>query len=192
MLYLFQNLPIEISDKQFNEWNKLLSRYIWHGRKPRIKFQILQLTKRRGGLALPCLKDYYKAAQLRILYYWCNSDYQARWKEIEESVSGAVPIQARLGDKRLIKNLVEIGNNWINLPLKVWLNVITKNRLLEEIKILKWCSYDIDFTPNKLDASYKGWAHRGLSSYCTFFDQGKTKDFQTLKGLHGLKNTDFF
>lgn len=192
ILYLFQTLPIEITEKQFNEWDKLLSRYIWHGRKPRIKFQTLQLTKGRGGLALPCLKDYYKAAQLRILYLWCNSDYQARWKEIEESVSGAVPIQARLGDKALIKKLLLMGNRWINLSMKVWLNVITKNNLSEEIKVLRWCSYDTDFAPNKMDVRYKGWAQQGLTSYCTFFDQHTLNEFQTLKTVNGLKNSDFY
>ena len=29
------------------------------GKKTRIRFQTLQLTKNKGGLALPCLKDYY-------------------------------------------------------------------------------------------------------------------------------------
>ena len=80
ILYLFQSLPIEIHDKQFNEWDKLISRYIWQGKKPRIRFQTLQLPKNRGGLALPCLKDYYISAQLRILFCWCASDYKARWK----------------------------------------------------------------------------------------------------------------
>ena len=126
ILYLFQTLPIEINDKQFNEWDKLLSRYIWQGKKPRIRFQTLQLSKNKGGLALPCLKDYYVSAQLRILFCWCVSDYKARWKEIEENISGTMPIQARIGDKRLIKSLMETGNKWINLSLKTWLNVITR------------------------------------------------------------------
>ena len=131
--------------------------------------------KNEGGL---CLKDYYISAHPKISYSWCNHDYQARWKEIEEKVSGAVPSQAHLGDKRLIKNLMEGGNTWINLSLKIWLKVINKNNLLEEIKILNWCSHDLDFISYKLDVSYKGWAHRGLSAYCTLFNQGTLSDFR--------------
>lgn len=48
--------------------------------------------KNKGRLALSCQKDYYISAQLKILYWWCSSDYQARWKEIEENMTGAVPI----------------------------------------------------------------------------------------------------
>lgn len=107
-------------------------------------------------------------------------------------MSGEIPIQARIWDKRLIRNLMESSNKWINLCLKTWLNNINKSGLLEEIKILRWCSHDPDFIPNKLDVSYKGWANRGLSSYCTFFNQGAVSSFEALKRLHGLNNSDFF
>lgn len=62
LLYLFQSLPIEFSDQYFQEWDKLISRYIWQGKKPRIKYHYLQLTRESGGVALPSLKDYYIAA----------------------------------------------------------------------------------------------------------------------------------
>lgn len=190
-ILLFQTLPIEINDKQFNEWDKLLSRYIQQGKKLRIRFQTIQLSKNKGGLALPCLKDYYISAQLRILFCWCVSDYKARWKEIEENISGTIPIQARIGNKRLITCLMETGNKWINLSLKTWLNVITRNNMLEEVKILKWCCYDLDFAPNEMDVNYKGWVSRGLSSYCTWFNQTTLKSFQILKRLRCLNNCDF-
>lgn len=31
LLYLFRNLPIEVSDYQFIEWDKWISRFIWQG-----------------------------------------------------------------------------------------------------------------------------------------------------------------
>lgn len=97
ILNLFQTLPIEINDKLFHERDKLISQYIWQGKKPRIRFQTLHLPKNKGGLALPCLKDYYLPAQLRILFCWCVSHYKARWSGIEENISGTIPIQARFG-----------------------------------------------------------------------------------------------
>lgn len=42
------------------------------------------------------------AAQLRILFCRCAPEYKPRWKEIEENIAGMVPIEAKLGDKRLI------------------------------------------------------------------------------------------
>lgn len=53
VLYLFQSLPLEAPEKQFQEWDRLISRYIWAGKKPRIQYKILQLSEEKGGLALP-------------------------------------------------------------------------------------------------------------------------------------------
>lgn len=69
------------------------------GEKAENCLKTLQLSKEKGGLALPCLKEYYMSAQFRTLGCWCNPEYLARWKEIEISFSGDCPIQARLGDK---------------------------------------------------------------------------------------------
>ena len=43
LLYLFQSLPIEIPEKQFRLWDKIISRFIWSGHRPRIKFETLQI-----------------------------------------------------------------------------------------------------------------------------------------------------
>lgn len=67
-----------------------------------------------------------------------QSRLPGNWKEIEEKMS--VQIQACFGVKRLIKNSVETGNKLINLSLKNWLNIINKNGLFQEMKVLNWFS----------------------------------------------------
>lgn len=62
LLYLFQSLPVEVTEGEFREWDKMISRYIWQGQRRRIRYRTLQLPKNKGGLALPCLKSYYQAA----------------------------------------------------------------------------------------------------------------------------------
>lgn len=52
LLYLFQSLPVEIPTTQFMEWDKLISRFLWQGRKPRVRYKTLQLRKEKGGLGL--------------------------------------------------------------------------------------------------------------------------------------------
>lgn len=69
LLYLFLSLPVEIPLKQFREWNKHISRFIWNKQRPRVKFSTLQLPEEKGGKALPSLRDYYLAAQLRPLRF---------------------------------------------------------------------------------------------------------------------------
>ena len=65
LLYLFHSLPVEVPDTDFKEWDKLIFRYTWQGQRPRIRFKTLQLPKNRGGLALPCMKSYYQAYQIK-------------------------------------------------------------------------------------------------------------------------------
>uniref|UniRef100_A0A3B3B8H2 Reverse transcriptase domain-containing protein n=1 Tax=Oryzias melastigma TaxID=30732 RepID=A0A3B3B8H2_ORYME len=48
-LYLFQTLPVELTDQDFAEWDKLVSRFIWQGKRPRVRYRTLQLPKEKGG-----------------------------------------------------------------------------------------------------------------------------------------------
>lgn len=43
-----------------------------------MRLKTLQLVKEKGGLALPCVKDYYTLAQFRTIVCWCNTEYEAR------------------------------------------------------------------------------------------------------------------
>lgn len=75
ILNLFQSVSIENPDRYFVEWDRTLSRFIWAGKKPRVKFKTLQLPKDKGGLGIPCLQDYYRATQIRNLVGWCKPGY---------------------------------------------------------------------------------------------------------------------
>lgn len=43
LLYLFQSLPVKIPVEKFKDWDRLISRFIWNGKRPRIKYSTLQL-----------------------------------------------------------------------------------------------------------------------------------------------------
>lgn len=54
-MFLFQNLPVILKKNLFQELNKLTSgwgKFIWVGKKTRIRFKYLQDDKARGGLTL--------------------------------------------------------------------------------------------------------------------------------------------
>lgn len=100
LLYLFLSLPISIPQTQFSEWDKYISRFVWEGKRPRVRYTTLQLTKEKGGMSLPNLKEYFRAAQIRQITYWCSDDYGARWKDVELSTLN-VPIQTNMGIKKI-------------------------------------------------------------------------------------------
>ena len=77
----------------------MISRFIWQRKKPRVCFKTQQLSKEKGGMSLPCLENYYKAAQLQYLVCWCINDYEAKWKELEINQLD-IPLQSLLGDTK--------------------------------------------------------------------------------------------
>ncbi len=170
LLFLFQSLPIEIPSKQFNNWNKMISTFIWGKQKPRIRFQTLQLPKDRGGRALPCLEDYYKAAQLRSLVYWCDLKYEAKWKDLEQNQI-EIPLQALPGERTLQKKYLEKLNTWTTVPLNIWYKQLKNEKFETNARILRWIAYDQEFTPAKLDNRFKHWITKGVASYCMISDK---------------------
>ncbi len=70
-----------------------------------------------------------------------KSFYQARWKDIAIGWFDEIPIQAIIAN--LIKN--KKGNQWIEVTLKNWFEIIKDYKLKDYVNVLKWASYDSDF-----------------------------------------------
>jgi len=78
LLYLFRSLPIFLPKCFFQSTNRLLSSFIWGGKKPRITIrrELLERPKKDGGLALLNLLNYYWAANLQNVVYWFHSSHR--------------------------------------------------------------------------------------------------------------------
>ena len=118
LLFLFQLLPVEVPTQQFNEWNPTISRFIWQNKKPRIRYKTY-LPKNKGGMSLPHLEDYLKAAQLQYVVYWYKEDYDAKWKELELNQLD-IPLQPLLGDKTLKTIYSSELSDLTKIPLNIW------------------------------------------------------------------------
>lgn len=123
-LYLFQTLLLQINQKDFIERDKTISRFIWQGRRPRIRYKTLQLPKENGGWGLQCLKRHYTSAMIRAVLHWCDPSYIAAWKEIESKTISNMHIQAVLADKNLQDYISEIRNPLVKTTLEVWKMVV--------------------------------------------------------------------
>lgn len=137
ILYPFHSFPLKIPQERFQIWDKMISRFIWNGRRPIIKYSTLQLPKDKGGLSLPNLKDYYQATQLGPILKWCDENYCARWKDIEKTVL-QFPIQSLVDDIKLRKKLQGSIDPITAHTLDVWTDIIKKYKLGREMQLLKW------------------------------------------------------
>ena len=150
LLYLFLSLPVRIPESQFSAWDKMISRFVWAGARPRVRLKTLQLSKEEGGLALPNLKAYYYAAQLRNIVYWCSSNYYiARWKVIELHLC-RVPPQSMLSE-----NVYKGDNFIIKETFDVWHEVVKKYKLTGDSKLLVWPTQTPKFKPGVMDTTYE-------------------------------------
>uniref|UniRef100_A0A670HXI2 Reverse transcriptase domain-containing protein n=1 Tax=Podarcis muralis TaxID=64176 RepID=A0A670HXI2_PODMU len=74
MIFLFQNIPVIRGTTMFKEWQRTLSRFIWQGKRARIKFKLLTDRRERGGFAVPNLQLYYEASCLCWIKEWIVLD----------------------------------------------------------------------------------------------------------------------
>lgn len=190
LLYFFQSLPIHIPDSQFREWDRAISRFIWNGRPPRVRYKTLQLPRGSGGMGLPCLKDYYLSAQIRPLLLWCNQEYYAKWKVIELSLLDR-PLQSLLGHTLATKYL-DIQSQWVRHSIETWFGLVKKLNIQDEIRILTWPIYDPDFKPAVNDGGFTRWARNGITALCKLIENQVLIDFETMSGRYDLGRQDFY
>ena len=129
---------MEVPSKHFSELNKIISRFIWQGKKIGI---YVKLPKEEGGMVLPKLKAYYSAAQIKPLINICTPTYQARWKDIELSLINDPPISAVLPHKNLAGFIHDVKNPFLKAQLKIWNTVRDEYKLEDKLQMIHWCVY---------------------------------------------------
>ena len=179
--YLFQLLPLEVPQKEFNEWDGLISRFIWNSRRPRVRFKSLQLKKTYRY----SLQDYYYVAQLKPLICWCTPSYESKWKTMEISQL-RIPIQTILGNKNQAERNYFRLNQWTLFTVQLWFKILRKLRLEKQAGVLSWVAYDPDFESARLDGRFKVWAIRGITSFCSVTSNGQFKSYQEISETFGL------
>ena len=79
LIYRFNAIPVKIPTSYFVNIDKLILKFMWKGKRPRMINTILKEKNKVGGLALPNFKTVYKYIVIKIVWYWQKVD-----KEINE------------------------------------------------------------------------------------------------------------
>ena len=83
-LYLFQSIPLSPPPAFFYNMRKTFTNFIWNKKRPRLLLTLLYLPYDRGGLQLPNLLWYFRAAQIRSALFWFSNPSNQPWVQIEE------------------------------------------------------------------------------------------------------------
>lgn len=73
ILYPLQMLEIFLSKKKVKEIERDISTFIWNSKKSRMRMDVLQLPKEKGGLTFPNIRMYSWACHGRIIREWIQA-----------------------------------------------------------------------------------------------------------------------
>lgn len=173
----------------FDILDRLISRFIWQGRRPRVRLKTLQLPKEVRGLNLPCLKSYFFAAQLKPLVAWVTNDTSTRWLNLEISQCEYALQQLVFSNISLKSCKVSV---WSKNTAQTWRDVQKKHKLANPTSSLTLIKSTPDFKPLQLDVRFKQWAKCGLTYIHQLIESNRVKSFSQIKEEFKLPNTDFF
>lgn len=80
-----QAIPIRIPVDYFNQIRTAFIHFLWAGKKPHLHRVVLSLPKLNGGLAMPDLRNYYRASHLSRLIDWCRHANTKLWTRLEQA-----------------------------------------------------------------------------------------------------------
>ena len=81
---MLQCLPIAIPQKYFRRFDQICKKFLWNGKRARIKLEKFQVPINKGGVGLPKLALYHYAFCLRHIAQWTLPPERAPpWFEIE-------------------------------------------------------------------------------------------------------------
>lgn len=190
--FLFFMIPFTPPPKYFKELNSAVSRFVWNGRQPRIRFSVLQRTKLEGGLALPNFQIYYWAFQIRAIRTWTDKDSKVPWRSIESAIVHPHRLQDLPFTGLGRRNSHHKFGNVISSTLAAWYSAekaIGHSKKLSQQSPL-W--NNAHFLSDQQPFVYPLWQSKGVSTFSNIFDGTGLRTFQDIQAEYSLPGFSFF
>ena len=176
----------------FHKTDTIISNFIWNKKTPRIRKQFLQRPKARGGLALPNLRFYYWATNLRIIQSWLQSDSQHSlpvWLEREAASCSPVSLSALAHSPIKTPSSAYTKNVIVKASLNIW-NQFRRFFDLQTYSTLAPLTANHVFPPSLVDGAFTIWFNQGIKTFKDLYNTFAS--FQQLSDTFALPRQHFF
>lgn len=189
-LYLFQCVPLYLPKSFFKSLNKVLLSFIWDGKKPRIRLELLQRPKKQGGLALPNFCHYYWASNIQKVMYWLHLP-NADWCHLEATSCTSTSLRA-LVTSSLPLSFSQYTNNPIVIDtLKIWVQ-LRQTFGFKNLLHLSPIHNNHLFPPATSDSGFTLWQRQGINNFTDMYINSVFASFDDLSQKFGLPRSSLF
>ena len=176
-------------------WDKLqtlVSKYIWNGKRPRIKSSTLFREKSKGGLSLPNFKLYAQSFTLRPLTTWFDPESAISWRAIEESLVKPCRLQDVVYSGISIKKALLHYGPIVTHLISTWRLVSRQTD-----SNMPWHQHSPIFNNFHLLSgnspfSFPQWSRKGINILADIFNDQGLRSFQDIREQYDIPGTSFF
>uniref|UniRef100_A0A803KCX1 Reverse transcriptase domain-containing protein n=1 Tax=Xenopus tropicalis TaxID=8364 RepID=A0A803KCX1_XENTR len=191
LLYIFQTIPLKPPSDFFLKLNKLIRKFIWNNKPPRIKQTILYRSKTEGGLGLPNFQLYHQACVLQRIIDWTYHEHYKEWISIEQSFAEQ-PL--RLLPWLVPKHRQSLRHEHFLLEyaLDTWDSLKHKHKLISEHSLLTPLTNNPAFPPGLQKGYFAAWQQDSVSQIFHLCPKASLPRWEQVQNIFTLPNSERF
>ena len=185
-------LPLPPPIDYWKKVHSLVSRFIWGGKRPRVKLTTLQRDKTEGGLSVPNFKYYFWSFVLRPLTDWLNPNSDPCWKPIEKNLASSHRLEDLIYSTVPLKRAKLRLGPIMSFLLSTW--IIAEK---ESKSTCKWhrnspLFHNYSLLTGGVPFSSPDWSSRGIHVLADVYNENGLRDFNDLRLSYQLPGSSLF